>query len=79
MQDVTGLHVESAERVVREPKSQGMAGKCLEGYSAEQAVCEHFGKHFELERKAGKEEEDSAMQWGVHWQVLESKLNMNNW
>ena len=51
MQDVPGLPIESAERVVQELKSQGMAGMCLEGYLAEEVVYEHFGKHFELERK----------------------------
>ena len=82
MQDEPGLHFELTEslRVLQQLKTQGMAGMCLGGYSEEQVVYEHFGKHSELARKTGKEEEDYAMQWKI--QVLESEpelLNMNNW
>ena len=67
-----GFPIESAERVVQELNSQGMAGMCLEGYLAEEVVYEHFDKHFELERKTGKNQEDSVMQWGI--QVLNLEL-----
>jgi hypothetical protein len=84
MQVGPGLHFELAEslKVLRELKNQGMAGMCLEGYSEEQVVYEHFGKHSESAK--GKDEEDSAMQWEI--QVLADSepelmwlLNMNNW
>jgi hypothetical protein len=64
MQDGPGLHFELAERVLREMKNQGMAGMCLEGYSEEQAVYEHFGKHSESARKTGKDGKHSAIKWG---------------
>ena len=81
MQVGPGLHFESAERVLPELKTQGMAGMCLEGYSEEQVVHKHFGKHSESGGKTGKDEEDSAMQWEI--QVLDSELlrllNINKW
>jgi hypothetical protein len=60
MQDEPDLQIELAVRVVRGLKSQGMAEMCLEDYSAEQVVYEHFGKHSELEKKTGKDQEDSV-------------------
>lgn len=63
MQDEPDLQIESPEslRVVQEPKSRGMAEMCLEGYSPELVMYEHFGKHSELVRKTGKDQEDSVM------------------
>ena len=61
MQDGLDLQIESPERVVQEPKSQGKAEMYLEGYSAEQVMYEHFGRHSELVRKTGKDQEDSVM------------------
>ena len=79
MQGGPGLHFELAERVLREPKNQGMAGMCLEDCLEEQVVYEHFGKHSESGGKTGKDEEDSAMQWGIQVLDLEllRSLNMN--
>ena len=86
MQGMPGLQIESAERVVQELKSQGMAGMCLEGYLAVEVVYEHFGKHSELERKTGKDQEDSATRWGIQAPDLEAaemlrslNIMMNNW
>ena len=56
-----------------------MAGMCLKDCSEEQVVYEQFGKHSESGGKTGKDEEDSAMQWGIQVLDLEllRSLNMN--
>jgi hypothetical protein len=83
MQDGPGLHFESAERVLQETKNQGTAEMCLEGYSEEQVVSGHSGKHSELAGNTGKDGKHSAMQrGGIQPEVPDSELlrslNINN-